>query len=262
MIWVVVILLILILYGLAVCPNFKREKLSGLFAHRGLFAKDQSIPENTLPAFSAAIDYGYGIELDIQLSRDGVVYVFHDDDLQRLLKDDRKVMEVDSAELDQMDLHGQHIPRFTEVLKLVDGRAKLIVELKTQGARNQELCVKACDLLAEYKGWYCIESFDPRIVYWFSRHHRDVIRGQLLTAPSGYHPALLGRFIATLWPNLLTKPDFMAIECHLKKGLSLNLFARLGGTLVAWTVHETEDALGRAMNAFIFEHYLPKENQK
>ena len=89
------------------------------FAHRGLYSEDQRVPENSLPAFRAAVEAGYGVELDVQLTRDKQVVVFHDDTLKRACGTDARVDAFSYAELTQrMRLFGteQTIPLFSQVL--------------------------------------------------------------------------------------------------------------------------------------------------
>lgn len=150
------------------------------FAHRGLHKKDKTVPENSLAAFERASSYGYGIELDVQLSKDGQVVVFHDDTLNRVCGVDSRVDEKTYDELSKISLCGttQTIPLFSEVLKTVRGRGPLIVELKN-GKRNEELCEKTYALLEKYSGEYCIESFNPFIVRWFKKNAPEVIRASL-----------------------------------------------------------------------------------
>ena len=125
------------------------------FAHRGLHKRDKSVPENSLAAFERAASYGYGIELDVQLSKDGQVVVFHDDTLNRVCGVDARVDSKTLEELRQLRLCGtdETIPLFSEVLKTVRGRGALIVELKN-GKRNKELCEKTYALLRRYTGDY------------------------------------------------------------------------------------------------------------
>ena len=160
------------------------------FAHRGLHSRDKSVPENSLEAFELASRAGYGIELDVQLSKDGQVVVFHDDDLKRVCGVDCRVDERTYAELTELRLCGTEytVPLFTEVLATVRGRSPLIVELK-RGRRNIELCEKTYALLAEYRGDVCIESFDPFIVAWFRFHAPELLRGQLTDAEISCHLA-------------------------------------------------------------------------
>ena len=168
----------------------KRQKAPFLgvnFAHRGLHTRDKIIPENSLAAFREAAEAGYGVELDVQLSKDGYVVVFHDDDLKRVCNIDKRVDEVNYSELREISLCGtkETIPLFTDVLDTIDGRGPIICELKT-GKRNKELCRKTYEIIQNYQGDICIESFDPTIVAWFRFHAKDLVRGQLAAPTKEY----------------------------------------------------------------------------
>ena len=158
------------------------------FAHRGLHTADKSIPENSLAAFDAACRKGYGSELDVQLSSDGKVFVFHDDLLDRVTGTAGVAEYQPWSALKDLKLCGtdETIPLFEDVLKTVDGRAPLIVELKST-ERYPELCEKTLDFLLasrEETGLdFCVESFDPRIVKWFKDNAPLIVRGQL-SAPT------------------------------------------------------------------------------
>lgn len=232
-------------------------ELKGFFAHRGLHTYDQCIPENSLKAFQAAVDHGYGIELDVQLSRDGEVFVFHDDDLKRMARLDTRIDALSAAELDEVLIYGERIPRFSEVLECVKGAVPLIVELKTCGKRNNELCEKVLAQLRKYEGDYCMESFDPRIVYWFKKHAPDIIRGQLMIPARNYDSFLLKLLIPTLLCNVINQPHFSAMDKimgHSKWGSWY--YRTFGNRLVGWTIHAS-DAVS-LYDAIIFEYYLPQ----
>lgn len=238
----------------------KRAPFEGRnFAHRGLFQADQSIPENSLPAFALAAEHGYGIELDVQLSRDGQVVVFHDDALTRMCGLESRVDALDYADLEKLSLHGtdERIPLFSTVLETVGGRVPLIVELKN-GPRNPELCQKTLDLLLAYDGIYCIESFNPMIVAWFRKHAPAVFRGQLAQPPAAYRPEHLSPLTSFLLGNVLlnflARPNFIAYRIG-PKPLAVRLAEELGALRVAWTSHDTEAEA--SFDAVIFEHYLP-----
>ena len=178
----------------AVAPGHASRRQKKIFrgvnyAHRGLHTRDKSVPENSLAAFRQAAQEGYGIELDVQLSKDGEVVVFHDDTLDRVCGVHARVDELTWPELQQLRLCGteEQIPLFSEVLKNIQGCEALIVELKN-GPRNRELCEKTLALLENYHGNVCIESFNPLIVAWFRFHAPDLIRGQLATTVSNYVP--------------------------------------------------------------------------
>ena len=235
-------------------------KFSGrYYAHRGLYEENQTVPENSLAAFKRAMEWGYGIELDVQLSRDGFAVVFHDDDLLRVCGDGRKVNDVDWSELKSMRLFGTRktIPLFRDVLGMVDGRVPLIVELKS-GPRNHELCRSVYAILRDYEGDACVESFDPRIVAWFRRHDPARIRGQLAQPASFYaedgrnavESAILGNTLL----NAAARPHFIAYRIG-EKPAPVRLAESMGAARFGWTSRQSGDAEG--FDAVIFEFYRP-----
>ena len=241
-------------------PDSKKAPFLGRnFAHRGLHSEDQSVPENSLEAFERAAAAGYGMELDVQLSRDGQVVVFHDDTLDRACGVAARVDELDYDELSKLSLFGTQarIPLFSEVLALIRGRTPLIVELKT-GARNDELCEKTWALLRTYPGAFCIESFNPLIVAWFRFHAPTVLRGQLAQLPEEYVRS--GRKIAealvlgnTLL-NVAARPQFIAYRIG-PKPFAVRFAEALGAMPFGWTSHSRDSEAGR--DAVIFEYYTP-----
>ncbi len=233
------------------------------FAHRGLHKKDKTIPENSLAAFERASSYGYGMELDVQLSKDGQVVVFHDDTLDRVCGVESRVDEKTYDELRQLSLCGttQTIPLFSEVLKTVRGRGPLIVELKN-GKRNEELCEKTYALLKKYSGEYCIESFNPFIVRWFKKNAPEVIRGQLANPPKDYNGEvgpLTAVILGNCLLNFLARPQFIAYKIT-PKPFAVKLCEALGAMKVAWTSHDWVNE--KFYDAVIFEYYKPKLKYK
>ena len=250
-----------------VCPGkvTRRQKAPFLgmnFAHRGLHARDRSIPENSLPAFELAARSGYGIELDVQLSKDGEVVVFHDDTLDRVCGVHARVDELSWAELQELRLCGTEygIPLFSEVLAVVRGRTPLIVELKT-GKRNRELCEKTYALLSDYRGDACVESFNPLIVGWFRIHAHDLLRGQLAAPMRNYkeqsRPAAF--LLSHCLLNVFGRPQFIAYKIGYRPP-TVRLAERMGAMRVGWTSHEPKNEAHR--DAVIFEFYRPKPQYK
>ncbi len=229
------------------------------FAHRGLHTKDRSVPENSLAAFAAAADAGYGIELDVQFSKEGKVVVFHDDTLDRVTGVHGRVDSFSLEELKAMRLCGtdETIPLFEEVLKLVNGRVPLIVELKT-GPRNRELCEKTWAYLKEYSGDYCIESFDPRIVSWFRKNAPGVLRGQLASGYREYNGHKMAFPASRLLGNVIARPQFIAWGPAKKNGM-VKLCEAFGPLKIRWTARDPRQApaLEEEFDAVIFEHYTP-----
>lgn len=241
-------------------------------AHRGLHTADKTTPENSMPAFLAAGAAGYGIELDVQLSRDGEVLVFHDDTLDRVTGASGRLDARDWAELRTLRLCGSEegIPRFETLLEKLAAQGSagpLIVELKT-GPRNPLLCQKTLALLRGYPGSYCIESFDPRILAWFRRHAPEVLRGQL-TQPyaefrTGGLPVVRAFALSRCLGNFAARPQFIAWgpgPKNLPKNLLIRLAEGFGALRVRWTVRDTDipalEALHAGYDALIFEFFTP-----
>lgn len=226
------------------------------FAHRGLYEQNQTVPENSLEAFKKAVDNGYGIELDVQLSSDGYVVVFHDDNLKRACGIDEKVSEKTLNELKSLKLFdtSSTIPLFQEVLNLVDGKVPIICELK-MGSNKDELCRKTLDMIKAYKGDICIESFDPFIVRWFKENADDVLRGQLSSPHFDTGNPFVMFLASNLLFNFLGRPQFIAYKIC-EKPLMLRINHLLGCMKVSWTAHD--ESSEKDSDAVIFEYYLPK----
>jgi glycerophosphoryl diester phosphodiesterase len=263
---VLLILIALVLFLIApakALPEQKKAFYKRNFAHRGLYTQDQSVPENSMEAFRAAVAAGYGIELDIRLTKDGQVVVFHDDTLARVCGIEGRVDDYTLEELRGFALYGtdQRIPLFTEVLHLVDGRVPLIVELKN-GPWNAQLCEKAWAILLQYTGAFCVESFDPRIVAWWKKHARQVLRGQL---SSNYRDlrkhqgAVISFALSRLLTNVLARPHFVAYSKHRTSHLA-KLCVQMGAMPVVFTARPEDDTdkLQRENEAVIFEYYTPR----
>lgn len=227
-------------------------------AHRGLYTPEGIPPENSLPAFAAAKEAGYGIELDVQLSSDEQVVVFHDDDLARVCGVNSRVDHYTYQALQNFSLAGstERIPLFSQVLALLDGAVPLIVELK-MGPKNDRLCQLTYEILKEYKGPVCVESFDPRIVRWFKKNAPELLRGQLSAPPSVLETGLAGRLVGWGLTNFLGRPQFIAYQTA-KHPFPVS-FARLFAFRVVWTLMPEHDAAAwlQKNDAAIFEHYRP-----
>lgn len=238
------------LYLGAVCGRVGHPGMKDLrgwaYAHRGLHGN--GLPENSMAAFKAALDGGYGIELDIHLLKDGNLAVIHDSVLKRTTGAEGKVEDLTIEDLTNYHLEGteQTIPTFREVLDLYAGKAPIIVELKPVGNNHAALAETACKLLEGYEGTYCMESFDPRCVYWLTKNRPNIIRGQLSenfvknnkTMPLGLRFAL-----THCLTNFLTVPDFVAYQFADRKDtisvwLCRKLYAVQG---VSWTIRRKED---------------------
>ncbi|MBZ8118424.1 phosphodiesterase [Roseovarius sp. LXJ103] len=239
-------------------------------AHRALHDKGAGRPENSRRAIEAAISAGYGIEVDVQLSCDGVAMVFHDYALTRLTGADGLVAERSAAELGQMPLSGgaEGIPTLAEVLTLVDGRAALLVELKDQhgamGAGDGALERAVARDVAGYAGPLAVMSFNPHMVLALRDLAPDVPRGIVTSA---YDPSDVdwAQLPAATRDHLRQIAEYDEAECsfisHERDDLARGRVADLkskGAAVLTWTVRsaEQERQARRVADNITFEGYL------
>ncbi|MBR3973486.1 MAG: glycerophosphodiester phosphodiesterase [Oscillospiraceae bacterium] len=240
-------------------PELKKWK----YAHRGFH--NETRPENSMAAFRAALDQGYGIELDIHLIKDGNLAVMHDCDLKRTTGCEGKITDLTTEQLKDYHLGGteETIPTFREILDLFAGKAPLIIELKADDNASQlvEAAVKAME---GYEGPWCMESFDPRCVYALKKHHPEVIRGQLtenyFKSPNCKLPTYLKWALTHQVLNFMTAPDFVAYNCRDLDTISNKLVRKYWGVAgVTWTLRTKEDYDAAVADGWIpiFENFEP-----
>ena len=248
------------LYVLSTQGRTGHPGLGGLrgwkYAHRGLH--DAQLPENSMGAFRAALEHGYGIELDIHLMKDGNLAVIHDCSLKRTAGADVKITDLTAEDLENYRLGGtdEKIPLFSQVLELYAGKAPLIIELKSDN-NARELVAAAVQIMEGYEGPYCMESFDPRVVLELKKQAPQVIRGQLAmdnfkekNLPVG---AVIKWILTNNAGNFLTQPDFVAYRFADRKRLANKLARSFWGLQgVSWTLKSQED-----FDTAVAEGWLP-----
>lgn len=261
---VIILIAIYILLLKGRTTNKDVEKfLAYRYAHRGLHNKP-TVPENSLAAFKAAVDKGYAIEFDVHLMRDNNVAVIHDSSLKRTAGVDLKIEELGTKDLEKFTLEesNEKIPTLKQVLELVDGKVPLLIEIKPEG-NCSAVTARTVEILKNYKGDYCIESFDPRCILWLRKNAPEIVRGQLtqdfIKANSGL--SFLTRLLLTpLVLNCLNRPDFVAVKQSDRKELQIVLSTRLWGIKkFVWTVTNKDDLLMLEKEGFtpIFEQFEP-----
>lgn len=231
------------------------------YAHRGLHGA--GVPENSLKAFRLAVEAGYGIELDIQLSADGEAMVFHDYTLSRMTGREGNLSEFTADELLMLSLAGtdERIPRLREVLELVDGKVPLLVELKGETA-DTSLCDKAAELLSKYDGPYCVESFNPVLLGRMAKLMPEVYRGILFTnvVKDKKRATPLNLIVSCMASNVLARPNFIACNEMYRNSLAARIctvFYR--AKCFSWT-HKTKESYDEAKRNgeyAIFEGFTP-----
>lgn len=267
----IVLLVLAVLYLLAIMPRMVKRAdvtpfLGRLYAHRGLYDNKTEAPENSLKAFAKAVEAGYGIELDIQLTKDDVIVVFHDGGLKRVCGVDKKVSDFTYEELQQLKLcdSEETIPKFSDVLALIDGQVPLIVEYKSENT-DTKLFEMGDAMLRDYKGLYCVESFNPLLSFWYRKNHKEVLRGVLSDSYVKENITVLPKVayfpLHHLLLNFIAKPDFIAYHHIYHKDLSRVLCQKLfRAPAVAWTIQSQEDLEARArdFDIFIFDSFIPR----
>ena len=263
--------------GLSICmlrPEMEKTRSFAIFehtmiAHRGLFNNASEVPENSLAAFQRGMECGFGMELDVQLTKDGKLVVFHDFDLKRMCGVHKKLTESTYAELQQYLLKNstQKIPLFSDVLNLIGGKVPLVVEIKV-GFDYKATTEAAAAMLSEYKGIYCIECFNPLAWVWYRRHYPNVLRGQLsmnFFQSEDKMPQIIRFFLTNLLLNFWAKPDFISYnhkDCQIR---GFRMCRKLFGVkTAAWTIkNEAElEAARETFDMFIFDSFMPKEGEK
>ncbi len=233
-------------------------------AHRGLW--DAQTPENSLPAYQKAIDANYNIEIDVHLTKDGHLVVFHDTNLKRVCGVDMVIAKHTLEEIKQYGLSGtEHkIPTIEEFLALVDGKTGILLEIKGINPFNKSIVKATIKALENYNGPIALQSFNFGAV-GYARRHCNLPVGELCTWASfdGKKPRFfLTNFMGKIWVCKFTKPDFVSYDVKAASAkLSENKYIKKWANklpIIFWTVinEETmEDAKAQANN-IIFE-YLP-----
>jgi glycerophosphoryl diester phosphodiesterase len=256
---------------LPVAPSWLREVP---LAHRGLHGAE--LPENSLPALEAARDAGYGVELDVHLSADGVPVVVHDRDLVRVAGDPRSVASMRAAELARVGLraHGNSggtgrdaamdapagaggVPTLAAVLTALRS-VPVMVEVKQPGLRVGALEAAVAALLARHDGPVCIASFNPLTVRWFARHQPSTVRA-IAASPESYGPPFVQRALRDAPFTGWHRPHAISYDVTALPTARTASWRDAGGTVVTWTVRSPEQlSIARAhADNLIFEGLRP-----
>lgn len=244
----IIVLIILFLFALRCRSNHPgMEALKGWsYAHRGLHG--EGVPENSMAAFKAALEGGYGIEFDLHLLADGNLAVIHDSLLNRTTGQAGRIEDLTTEDLKNYRLEGteETIPEFQDLLTLYNGKAPLIVELKPVDGNHAQLTETACKMLDTYPGPYCLESFDTRCITWLKKNRPDLIRGQLSYRYIGTRidmPDVLKFLLTHNLLNFMSVPDFVAYRyCDRKKTITNDLCRKLWKAQgVSWTLTSKEE---------------------
>lgn len=213
------------------------NNLKGLYiAHRGI--QTDTVIENTIPAFSLALDKNIPIELDLHILKDGNIVVYHDENLKRLMGIDKNISSYSYDELKKITFPNTdiHIPLFRDVLDLVKGRVMLVIEIKETNIMSYKKYCKCINLILEnYPYDFVIKSFDIRIVNWFLRNTQYITGLLIANRKKSFYSWLMSRKII---PFLL-KPDFISVDRRILFSKFVQDLRKKMPVLV-WTIRDKE----------------------
>ncbi|NNC71257.1 MAG: glycerophosphodiester phosphodiesterase [Sphingomonadaceae bacterium] len=207
------------------------------FAHRGLHGG--AIVENTRAAFAAAIAAGHGIELDVQLSRDGEAFVYHDYKLDRLLDGFGLVADFDAEALGLVRYkHGaEYLSRLTEILAFVDNRVPVLIEIKAKDDRIERLVAAVAEAVRAYDGEAAVMSYRPQVSHWLADNAPDIVRGMVM---SEYIGTPMMRELPTRKKRRkaleLGDPQFLAFDIRSLPSPIAGEMRDAGAPILTWTV--------------------------
>ena len=229
-----------------------------IIAHRGVH-NEKDIIENSLEAFKEAVNKNYIIELDVHFLKDGEVVVFHDDNIERMTGINKNLKDCTYDEIRNIKLLNKntYIPKFSDVLKLVDGKVPILIELKNDNKVGL-LESSLVQILKKYNGKYAVQSFNPLSIMWFKNNYPNIIRGQLVCKFKNKKMDNIKKFILkTMFFNIITNPDFIS---HSVDDLSYKEVNKIKKNkfILGWTVRNKEryDELIKYYDNLICEKFI------
>lgn len=232
--------------------------VNNAFAHRGVY-DNETCPENSLLSFQKAIEKGFAIELDVQPLVDNTPVVFHDSKMSRMTGKDKYIQNLSKEEFENITLlnTNEKIPSLEQVLKLVDGKVPLLIELKSQD-KVGELEPKVFELLKNYNGEYAIQSFNPYQLEWFYKNAPKIWRGQLASFFKGEKLGSLKKFVLKrLGMQKRTHHNFVNYDF---RNIPNRFTKKLNVPLLTWTVKNQNEYIKAIQNAdnVVFEGFEPQ----
>ena len=235
-------------WAIAVKPRTKDKPDMSLFlsydyANGGLHDFCKNMPEHTLKSYELAVQHGYGVVMDVRITKDGVPVVFADHELWRMCSKEGTIEDSLYEEIKDLKLleTEEKIPTLKEALELVDGQVPVLIQLKDWGDNTTELCENTSLVLDEYEGIFAVESLDYKVVRWFMRYREPYIRAQMLEKSIDLGNSVFEvlshvakNFLLT---NCLSKPDFISTHIVDRRSISLRLCRHLYHVPVMyWTI--------------------------
>lgn len=222
-----------------------RDLLRRPFAHRGVH---DIFPENSVPAFEKAIELNLGIELDIHLTKDDQLVVFHDDNLNRMTGRDEYIRLLSYNEIKSYKLLNSdcHIPLLTDVLSVVNGKVPILIEIKTNN-NMKKLIPLLKSVLSGYKGSVFIQSFNPFVLRRCHKLMPQYLRGQLSSFFVNDHLKFYKKIpIKKLFFRKISHVDFVSYNIDNLPNKYVN---KMDVPILAWTIKTEDDYIKSKQNA-------------
>ncbi len=219
-------------------------------AHRGLWNKN--LPENSLGAFKRSLQELIPIELDVHMLKDGTLIVIHDDNAKRMTGVDIAFKKATYDDIKDLSLLNTpyHIPKFSDVLKLVDGKVLLDIEIKFD-VKNFKICKLINNELKNYHGDVIIKSFNPFYIFWFRLYAKKYMRGLLVSSLKGIQVKKIIKWLTYhMCFNFLAKPDFIAFDKRDLPNKKIEKLHKKGIPILIWTTNSHNEIL---YNGIIYE---------
>lgn len=234
---------------------------NSLIAHRGLH--NNLFPENSIAAFNNAVSYNFGIELDISVLKDGTIICFHDNNLKRMTGLNQNLNNLSYDDIKDLKLNNTNetIPKFSDVLTLIDGRVPLLIEVKAHKGYKKSI-KKIGELINNYSGDVAVFSFSPVVVKWFKKHYPNLIRGQI-TSYFNHNkkmPKLLKLFMKRMSFNKFTKPDFISYDNTNLPNKYADKALNKGIVVISYTARSNDEfkRIKSHYHNIVFEEFIPR----
>lgn len=226
--------------------------------HRGKF-DNVKVHENTIEAYRAAMEEKCPIELDVRLTGDGEVVCLHDRSLKRLFNRERDISDISYKRLNKLrdDLN---VPLLKDVLKEIDGKVELMIEIKSSTySQNKALVKKVYEILKDYNGKYVVVSFNPNILRRYKRLDKGVFTGRIGSKESNgfIEKLVINNF---LWVGY-SKPDFISFDVYNYDEEKLTKLKEKGYKIIGWPLKSKEEkkTLSKIFDNYIVEGFSIKE---
>lgn len=210
-------------------------------AHRGLHSN--TVSENSMQAFSLAIEKGYAIEIDIHLMKDGELVVVHDTNLKRVTGIDFEVKDLTTDTLKNypLTLNGEKIPTFKEFLSLVDGKVPVLIEIKANSGFDPKTCEKLLLDLKNYgaKDKIALQSFNPYVVKYLKTYSQDYSVGLLATKEYPFK-FFTNYILRNLKLYKKIHADFISYNVAYLPFKKVSKIKKRGHKVLAWTINSPE----------------------